>query len=208
MLRVAQQGVFEHRHRLRVEAVLRVGLGPRFGGFGEHVRIVRAQRRRAREGLARFHRLALVGERAAEQAPAVGLRRVALQFGLQPRDRVVDGPRRLAQCRIERGRRAEQRVQADGGAGDEHRERERQAALSAPQRREDAGERGDDQRGGEGEEGGHHHSCDWSSGTAARERRRTMPATSAPPASSTSAGPNHSSQVRPSTRGLYSTNSP
>ena len=35
---------------------------------------------RARERLARFHRLALVGERAAEQAPAIGLRRVALQF--------------------------------------------------------------------------------------------------------------------------------
>ena len=188
--------------------MLRIGLGARFRGFGEYVGIVRSQRRRTREGIARFDELALFGKRAAEQAPAIGLRRIALHFLLQARNRIVDGLRRFAQRWIERGWRAEQGVQADGTAEDEHGQRDGEAALRAPQRRQHQREDGEREQGGEGDEYGHHHSWVSSFASVVRERRRTMANTSAPPATSTSAGPNHSSQVLASTRGLYSTNSP
>src|SRR5690606_30068522 len=77
--------------------------------------------------------------------------------------------------------------------------------------------RGERQRHGQGEQGGnqdedgHHHSCPSSGGTSLPvpgARRRTIRTTTNAPTSSSTPGPNHSSQVLADTRGRYSTNSP
>ena len=158
-----------------------------------------------RIGVARLLPLLVGCVGAAEQAPAFGLSWIACERNFQLRDRIGHGGWRPHLRVIERSRRSQHAVQPDECEQGEGADRRRRQRRAAPQRSQHDGEHQDrEHRGDDGEQDRirHHHSCASSADTSLPAWRRTTRATTKPPASNSSAGPNHSSHVLPSTRGL------
>ena len=200
----------QHGHRLGVEAAIRRGEGARLRGLGEGVGIGRREAGCTRVGIAGLGEFALALVGHAQQHPAFFLAGIARQRSLELGDRFADGFRRAERGGIERVGRADDAVEQAGGDQHQGADGEGDAARLAPERTQQHREHGECQRQRDREEADVHHSCS-SSGATTRSaglRRRTTTATTPAPASSSRAGPAHSSQVRPSMRGLYSTNSP
>ena len=196
--------LLQPRHGLRIQFSIVAGEGTCCGGLDQCLGVVGPQPRDLRECFGGLGRAPLRVVRAAEQAPAFGLLRRTLEFGLE----LCHGVRHRVRCsslaRIERGRGADQQVEQPGCHDHARADCERGSTGAAPHRAQDEGRNQHRERDACGHENGDaHHSCSSSRGTSTRPLSplRASRNTTNPPSRTSTPGPNQSGQVAGSTRG-------